>query len=105
MPTKKSAAPKARAASPRKKGASVTDTAETDAKRGRPRPQEVIDRDTAVLKAVTKEGSTSEEISAATGLAKNLVYLSVFRLKRDGLLVAAEGEEARVGRNKRWVHA
>src|SRR5262245_30230223 len=90
----------------RKRGAKkVTDTAEaTEAKRGRPRPQTVIDRDEAVLTAITKDGSTNAELQEATGLPKNEVYLSVFRLRRDGKIVASEADGEKT-RSKRWVKA
>jgi len=79
----------------------MTDTT-TEAKRGRPRPQDVIDRDDVVLKAIAKDGSTNAELAEATGLAKNEVYLSVFRLRRDGKIVASEADGEKT-RSKRWV--
>lgn len=56
---------------------------------GRPRPQATIDRDEVVLNHLANlpeefaDGQTKEQISAALGLAPNVVYLSLWRLKRD----------------------
>lgn len=74
----------------------------TTPKRGRPRPQEVIDRDEDVYDAIEEDGSTCEEIADAIGVEPNLVYLSLFRLRRDGWV-----ERARSNYNgkltRRWI--
>jgi len=75
---------------------------DTEVKRGRPRPQEVMDRDEAVYAAIAaRDGVTSEELSEATGFEKNMVYLSVFRLRKEGR-VERQTEDGS-GRTRRWV--
>lgn len=62
-------------------------TPETPAGRGRPRPNETIERDAKVLEAIkTAEGgsTTNPKLVEVTGIPKNQVYLSLYRLKRDG---------------------
>lgn len=66
-------------------------TAETStARRGRPRPDLTISRDKQVLDTITEgAGSTRKEIvdaltAAGTPLAPNQVYLSLYRLRKDG---------------------
>jgi predicted Rossmann fold nucleotide-binding protein DprA/Smf involved in DNA uptake len=68
----------------------------TDTKRGRPRPQATIDRDNTVLAAIGDAPKTKAELVEATGLPGNEVYLSLYRLKRDGRIT--KGGEA--GANK-----
>lgn len=68
-------------------GAEGTPTAENAeaGKRGRPRPDEVIQRDEAVLAAVT--GSMSrKQIAEITQIKESLVYLSLLRLRNAGKL-------------------
>lgn len=56
-------------------------------RRGRPRPQETIDRDRAVLKYLTEHGSASRnEVADALGQEKSKIWLSLDRLRRDGLV-------------------
>lgn len=55
--------------------------------RGRPRPNETIERDEKVLAALVAAGAdglTRPKLAAATELPGNQVYLSLYRLKRDG---------------------
>lgn len=62
--------------------------------RGRPRPAETIARDEQVLAALTAagaEGLTRPNLAAATELPGNQVYLSLYRLKRDGKAVRDGG--------------
>lgn len=61
----------------------MASTTKTKPKRGRPRPQEVIDRDEEVYEAIEDGGSTCEEIADVLGIEPNLVYLSLYRLRRD----------------------
>lgn len=60
--------------------------------KGRPRPNEVVERDRAVHahlhahvdEAGNRLGKTREEVAQALGLEGKQVYLSFYRLKRDG---------------------
>jgi len=64
--------------------------ANTKSGSGRPRPQATIDQDAKVLEYLSANvedvvaGKTKEEIATALDLAPNKVYLSLWRLKRDG---------------------
>lgn len=76
--------------------------AEAGAKRGRPRPAATIERDKMVLDQVSGEGSTREELvnaltAAGTPLDKSAVYLSLYRLRKDGLV-----ERSREGSSHKW---
>lgn len=65
---------------------------ESKSGRGRPRPDAVVQRDEQVWDYLASQrdengaavGKTREEVATATGLAANQVYLSFYRLKRDG---------------------
>lgn len=70
-------------------------TAENEAasaRTGRPRPSEVVERDQRVLDYLlamrnedgTFQGKSREEVAEALGLEGKQVYLSFYRLKRDG---------------------
>jgi predicted ArsR family transcriptional regulator len=53
--------------------------------RGRPRPQETIDRDQAILAYLTEHGPTTRNaVAEALGLSKTVAYLSLDRLRREG---------------------
>lgn len=54
-----------------------------DGRKGRPRPAEVVERDQKVFEALADGGLSREAIAARVELAPNLVYLSLWRLKRD----------------------
>lgn len=71
------------------------------AKRGRPRPQEVIDRDEKVYEAIPADGATRDEIADETGYELSEVYLSLFRLKRDGWVERVPNEDG--GFTRVWV--
>jgi len=58
--------------------------AATAPRRGRPRPQETIQRDEQVLQALGAEGKTREDLVTTTGLTANQVYLSLWRLRKNG---------------------
>lgn len=68
--------------------------------RGRPRPADVVARDEAVLAAVTADGVTREQIAKSTGIDSVRVYQSLWRLRRDGLVV-----RGRNGRAHYWMLA
>lgn len=78
---------------------------DTETKRGRPRPQDVVERDEAVMTAVkaSAEGSTKEELAESTGLEPSAVYLSLFRLRKDGRIERAEANGDGNGRTRRWI--
>lgn len=63
--------------------------------RGRPRPQEVIDRDEVVFAALT-EPLAKSEIVEKTGLEPNEVYLSLWRLHKAERIQLGDGERPRV---------
>lgn len=61
----------------------------TDSKRprGRPRPQETIDRDRRILAYLRQEGpQTRNALAEALDEEKSKVWLSLNRLRRDGLV-------------------
>jgi predicted Rossmann fold nucleotide-binding protein DprA/Smf involved in DNA uptake len=70
------------------------------AKRGRPRPDDVIARDEQVLAAIPAEGLTRDKLAEVTGLPENRVYQSLWRLRRDGRVRRGNDRGARV-----WVRA
>lgn len=77
----------------------------TTVRRGRPRPAATIERDKQVLQYISADGKTREEIVAAlaaasTPLEPNQVYLSLYRLRKDGLVA-----RVRDGSAHRWVTA
>lgn len=54
--------------------------------RGRPRPDETIERDAKVLAFIANhaDGVTRKQIVEGTSIPGNEVYLSLYRLRRDG---------------------
>lgn len=55
--------------------------------RGRPRPQETIDRDIRILKHLRSEGArTRNQLAEDLGLSKTKTYLALDRLRRQGLV-------------------
>lgn len=58
---------------------------ETKRPRGRPRPQETIERDERILSYLKTSGPKSRnQLSEELGLDKTITYLSLDRLRRDG---------------------
>lgn len=57
----------------------------SNARRGRPRDQGVIERDQRVLEALEPggEGKTKSQLASELGLEANTVYLSLWRLHKD----------------------
>lgn len=53
-------------------------------RRGRPRSPETIDRDAKVMKLLVEAPRTREQLVEALSLRPQLVYLSLWRLKREG---------------------
>lgn len=68
--------------------------------RGRPRPNDVIERDDRVFAAL-ETPATRAELVARTGLGPNEIYLSLYRLKRDGRIARVRSETGK----HTWVHA
>lgn len=57
-------------------------------RRGRPRSPETIERDERVLSALRAGGQlTKEQLVTELGLAPNMIYLSLWRLRREGRVV------------------
>lgn len=78
----------------------TTEAVTTSKGTGRPRPQATLDQDTRVVGYLSEvgEGKTKEEISIALELPTNKVYLSLWRLKRDGAV-----HKTSAGGAARWV--
>lgn len=70
----------------------------TESRRGRPRPQETIERDQMVFDAMTGP-MTRDELAAAVGLTGPQVYLSLYRLSRSGRVVRTQE-----GGAHKWSH-
>jgi hypothetical protein len=66
---------------------------ETEVKlgRGRPRPEEAIQRDASVLKLLKSGPLTRNQLRDATGLTGTIVYLSLSRLRREGKVKLCQG--------------
>lgn len=80
---------------PRKKAASPAPI--EPARRGRPRPQDVIDRDEAVFTALAQPASRAELVER-TGLTASAVYLSLWRLRlQERVARIASQTEGRTG--------
>jgi predicted Rossmann fold nucleotide-binding protein DprA/Smf involved in DNA uptake len=62
----------------------TSDGNEAPARRGRPRAQETISRDEKVLVALTNEPKTKNVLVEELGMKPSAVYLSLYRLRRDG---------------------
>lgn len=58
----------------------------SDARRGRPRPQETLERDAQILKILRgrKTGLSREALVEQLGIKSTLVYLSLSRLAAEG---------------------
>lgn len=55
--------------------------------RGRPRPQETIDRDRRVLASLRAQGpQTRNQLADRLGEGRSRIWLSLDRLRRDGLV-------------------
>jgi len=68
------------------------------ARRGRPRPEHTIAQDEKVFAALTGP-KTRAQLTTDTELGPNQVYLSLYRLKRDGRIV-----RTRQGGDHVWAH-
>lgn len=62
--------------------------------RGRPRPQETIERDRRVLEQLRAHGPQSRnDLADALGESRSLVWLSLNRLRNDGLVAICTATE------------
>ena len=83
----------------------MTVTAPQRPPRGRPRPAETIERDNkilALLKA-NPEGMARNEIAKEMGLNKSVTYLSLDRLRRQGLAEKISPEGSQADKDTLWV--
>ncbi|MGY5634168.1 helix-turn-helix domain-containing protein [Streptomyces sp. UC1A3] len=73
--------------------------------RGRPRPQETIERDAAILRLLKEnpDGMARNDIAEAMGLNKSRTYLSLDRLRRDGLAKMVRSETSQADKDALWV--
>lgn len=53
-----------------------------DGRRGRPRPTETVDRDQRIFDALASHGKSRVTLASELGIEPNLVYLSLWRMKR-----------------------
>lgn len=67
-------------------------TDEKPARKGRPRDEKTVERDAQVLAVITEKPSTRDEIATKLGVEGNLVYLSLWRMKRDEKIVKLNGK-------------
>jgi len=65
--------------------ANTTDIDELSGKRGRPRPEVVIERDKKILEAMIGP-LTRNQIAEASGIKPSLTYLSLLRLRNENLV-------------------
>lgn len=60
--------------------------------RGRPRPQEAIERDAMILSCLKDNGpQTRNTLRDGLGLSDSITYLSLSRLRRQGLVKLCQG--------------
>lgn len=72
---------------------------DSGSRRGRPRPQETLARDTQVKEQLAGGPKTTKELAAALGIEPGIAYLCIYRLKRGG---EVEKTQAENGRNPAW---
>lgn len=62
--------------------------------RGRPRPQDTINRDEQVFQLLANKGPlTRTQIAEELGIETGIAYMSLFRLKRDGFVERGVGSK------------
>lgn len=67
--------------------------------RGRPRPEFTVERDQAVLRHLAMLGSAGRQrLADDFGVNVNIIYLSLIRLRRDGLV-----KKVRNGKYHLWT--
>lgn len=82
----------------------VVETAETKqpaetVRRGRPRPDEVVQRDEKVFEALTAP-MTRKQVAESTGITESHAYLSLLRLRNSGRIT-----HERTGAGHVWARA
>jgi transposase len=83
----------------------MTVTAPQRPARGRPRPAETIERDRRIRELLQEnpDGLTRNEIAERMGLNKSRTYLSLDRLRRDGLAQKISPEGSNADKDTLWV--
>ena len=73
--------------------------------RGRPRPAETIERDRAILDLLKDhpDGLTRNAIAEAMGIEKVKAYLSLDRLRKQGLAEKTKPETSNADRDTLWT--
>lgn len=73
--------------------------------RGRPRPQETIERDQQVLGLLklNPDGLTRNDVAETMGLDKVKTYLSLDRLRRQGLIQKSSPEGSQADKDTLWT--
>jgi predicted ArsR family transcriptional regulator len=75
-----------------------TDAGADAGNRGRPRPQDTIERDNRVHQVLIDKGHlTRQQLADELGVKPSIAYMSLFRLRRDGRVqrVAGAGDDAK----------
>jgi predicted ArsR family transcriptional regulator len=83
----------------------MTVTAPQRPPRGRPRPAETIERDRKILALLKSnpDGMARNVIAEEMGLNKSRTYLSLDRLRRQGLAAMVKSEESQADKDALWV--
>jgi uncharacterized membrane protein len=73
--------------------------------RGRPRPAETIERDATILRLLREnpDGLLRNDIAERMGLNKSRTYLSLDRLRRQGLAEKVSPEGSNADKDTLWV--
>ena len=73
--------------------------------RGRPRPEETIERDNQILNLLklNPDGLTRNDIADTIGLNKSRTYLSLDRLRRQGLAQKSSPEGSDADKDTLWI--
>ncbi|MFD8226913.1 winged helix-turn-helix transcriptional regulator [Streptomyces massasporeus] len=85
----------------------MTVTAPQRPPRGRPRPAETIERDRKILDLLkaNPDGMARNVIAKEMGLNKSVTYLSLDRLRRQGLAEKISPEGSQADKDTLWVAA
>lgn len=83
----------------------MTVTAPQRPQRGRPRPAETIERDRKILALLqaSPDGMQRNDIAEEMGLNKSVTYLSLDRLRRQGLAEKISPEDSQADKDTLWV--
>jgi predicted transcriptional regulator len=77
-------------------------TEDVKARRGRPRPQDTLNRDDQVHQLLSKGPLTKTQIAEKLGIESSHAYLSLFRLQREGRVERAAGSEEEGAPKNAW---